>query len=437
MELLMLSRIQFAITTIFHFLFVPVTLGLSILIAFFEWRYVFSRKEIYKTLAKFWGKLFLINFAIGVLTGIALEFEIGMNFAEFSRFVGDVFGAPLAIEATLAFFLESVFIGLWAFGGSRISDKIRATSITFVAFASNISAFWIILANGWMQNPAGYNIVNNRVEMTDFFALISNQYAWIEFFHTLTAAFTLSAFFVMAISAYHILKRNLPEVFVISFKVGAYFGLISSLLLIILGDISGTSVAKYQPAKFAAMESMWETKTSAPMYLFVIPDEKNEKNYVEFLGIPKLLSFLAYHDFNAKVRGLKEYQVDERPSVPLVHFSFRIMVGIGFLLFISAIFASYYSYRNTIERRTWLLKWLFIALPLCYLSIQLGWIVTEVGRQPWIVYGLLKTKDAISKNLSQSNVFFSLLSFLLIYTTVGLLGFYLIIKNAFKGVNKL
>jgi len=304
MSALILSRIQFAATAMFHFLFVPLTLGLSVLIAWWEWRYVRTNDATYLRMARFWGKLFLINFALGIVTGITMEFQFGMNWAEFSKFAGDVFGAPLAIEATAAFFLESTFIGLWALGWTKVSKKTHALAITIVAFASNLSGLWILLANGWMQRPVGFVLRNGRAEMTSFKALVFNGTAWSIFLHTVLSGFTLAAFFVLGVSAYHLLRKR---------EAGL-----------------------------------------------------------------------------ASRRG-------RVPAAPL------------------------------------LLKLLPLAIPLPYLAIQLGWVVAEVGRQPWLVYGVFKTADGASKSVSAGQVAFSLAGFVLVYGILAAVDAILLVKYARKG----
>jgi cytochrome d ubiquinol oxidase subunit I len=433
MDVLALSRLQFAVTSMFHFIFVPLTLGLSILVAYMETRYVRTGDEMYLRMTKFWGKLFLINFALGIVTGITMEFQFGMNWAEYSKYVGDIFGAPLAIEATVAFFLESTFIGLWVFGWNKISKKVHALSIWLVAFATNLSALWILLANGWMQHPVGYTLRNNRAEMTDFGAVVTNTYGWLKFFHTLLSGYVIAAFFVMGISAYHLLKKNDLPFFRRSFRAAATFGLLSSLLIFLVGDFHAVEVAKTQPTKFAAMESVWDTKRGADYNLIVIPDPANERNSVEAIGIPKLMSFLAFGNAQAEVKGLKAFPAAERPPVLATFFSFRVMIVFGILFVLLTLIAFFVSRGDKLDSRTTFLKIMFYALPLPYLAAQFGWIVAEVGRQPWIVYGVLKTSDAVSKAVSQTQVWASLVGFTLLYGFLAIVDIYLLTRTARKG----
>lgn len=430
MDVVLLSRLQFAAATMFHFLFVPLTLGLSVLVAIMETKYVKTGDEIYLRMTKFWGKIFLINFALGVVTGITLEFQFGTNWSRYSEYVGDIFGSLLAIEATVAFFLESTLVGVWIFGWRKLSKKAHATVMWLIAAAGNMSAIFILAANGWMQHPVGYTIRNGRAELTDFTAVLFNKFAILEFFHTVPAAFILSAFFVMGVSAYHLLKKQNIDFFTKSFRMALVFGLIFSIFIVIEGDMHAVHVTETQPAKLAAMEAHWETTTRAPLHLFAIPDEKNEKNSVEIGSIPGLLSFLGYHDFNAEVKGLKDFPKDERPPVLISLFSFRTMVALGTLFPLLTIIG--WFKRNRLVESPGYLKVMLFAIPLPYIAIELGWVLAEVGRQPWIVYGLMKTSDAVSP-VAGSQVLISLIAFILVYGLLGAVGFYLIAKTAKEG----
>ncbi len=433
MDTIALSRLQFAVTSMFHFIFVPLTLGLSILTAYMETRYVTSGDEMYLKMTKFWGKLFLINFALGVVTGITMEFQFGMNWAEYSKYVGDIFGAPLAIEATMAFFLESVFIGVWVFGWEKVSKKVHALSIWLVALATNISALWILLANGWMQHPVGYVLRNNRAEMVNFGALLTNTYGWLKFGHTVASGYVIAAFFVMGISAYHILKKHNVEFFKRSFRMAAAFGLFAIIMVALIGDFHAAEVAKTQPTKFAAMESLWDTQKGVGYNLFVIPDTKNECNAVEGPCVPNLLSLLAFHNPDAEIKGLKAFPKEERPPVLPTFWSFRVMVTLGFAMFVLAFMAVIYAKRGSLEAHPLFLAIMLFSIPLPYIAGQLGWIVAEMGRQPWIVYGVLKTSDAVSKSVSTIQVWASLLGFTVLYGALGVIDIYLLSKFAKKG----
>lgn len=433
MDALMLSRIQFAITAGFHFIFVPLTLGLSLLIAYMETLYVKTGDITYLKMTKFWGKLFLINFALGVVTGISLEFQFGMNWAEYSKYVGDIFGSPLAIEATVAFFLESTFLGLWIFGWNKVSKKTHAFAAWMVAIATNLSALWILLANGWMQHPVGYVIRNGRAEMVDFVALVTNPYGWTKFFHTVFSGYVLAGFFVLGVSAYHLMRKNEIDVFKRSFRIAAIFTLIASLLVAGSGSRSAEEVAAVQPTKFAAMEAHWETQKNVPYYLLLLPDPVNERNAIEAIGIPNLMSILAFHKADAEIKGLKDFPKDLRPPVMETFISFKVMAGLGFLFILLSILAVYVSRKPNIEDYTLILKILLYSIPLPYIAGQLGWILAEVGRQPWIVYGLLKTADAVSKGITTGQVWLSLIGFTFIYGMLGVIDIYLLTKYSKKG----
>jgi cytochrome d ubiquinol oxidase subunit I len=433
MDVLTLSRLQFAMTAGFHFIFVSLTLGLSVLVAWMETCYVRTGDEIYLKMTKFWGKLFLINFAVGVVTGLTMEFQFGMNWAEYSKYVGDIFGVPLAIEAMVAFFLESTFIGLWIFGWNRVSKKVHALAIWIVALASNLSALWILLANGWMQHPVGFVLRNNRAEMVDFMAVITSPYGWLKFAHTVLGGYVVGAFFVMGIAAWHLLRKNQPLFYKKSFRMAAVFGLISSFLVIGIGDFHAAEVAKTQPTKLAAMESVWETERGVPLYLLVLPDARNERNAIELIGIPKVTSYLAYRDFNAEIKGLKAFPAKDRPPVMEVFLSFRLMVMLGTLFLILSAIAFYLSWKDRLEANPLFLRIILYTIPLPYLAAQLGWIVAEVGRQPWIVYGVLRTSEGVSRQIEPVQVLTSLIGFGLFYSFLGILDFYLLAKYARKG----
>lgn len=430
MDVVMLSRLQFAAAVFFHFIFVPLTLGLSVLLAIMETMYVRTGNETYKRMCKFWGKLFLINFTLGVVTGITLEFQFGTNWSRYSEYVGDIFGSLLAIEATAAFFLESTFLAVWAFGWERVSKKVHLFAIWAVAFASNLSALWIIIANGWMQNPVGYVIRNGRAELDNFLTVISNPYAWGQYFHTITASWLVGGLFVLGVSAWHLLRRNEEDFFKRSFSIAAPFALACAILLAVVGHGHGNTVAKLQPAKLAAMESHWETMKGAPMYLLTVPDEANDRNAIELFGIPGALSMLAFNDPGAEVKGLKDFPKEDRPPVMVTFLNFRFMVAMGTLFPLLAGLA--WLYRKDPQSKPWLLKILPWAIPLPYIAIMAGWAVAEVGRQPWIVYGMMRTSDAVSP-VPASSVATSLVAFMVVYTFLGVLDIYLLRKFARKG----
>ena len=429
MDPLLLSRLQFAAATMFHFLFVPLTLGLSVMVAIMETKYVRTGDETYLRMAKFWGKLFLINFALGIVTGITLEFQFGTNWSRYSAFVGDVFGSLLAIEATAAFFLESTLIGVWIFGWKKLSPKAHATVMWLVAGAGTLSAVWILIANSWMQHPVGYVIRNGRAELESFVAVVSQRWAILEFLHVVSAAYILSAFFIMGVSAYHLLKKQHVDFFTRSFRIALVFGLIFSIFEVLEGHFHAHDLLEKQPTKLAAMESHWETQKSAPMYLFAIPDEDEERNLIE-IPIPGALSLLATRSLSGEVKGLKDFPRDERPPVFINFIAFKAMAGLG--LYFALMMIIGWIRRNRLAESPLYLKLMFLSIPLPYIAIEAGWVLAEVGRQPWIVYGVMRTSDAVSP-IATSQVLVSFLAFILVYGVLGAVGYYLIIRNVRKG----
>lgn len=430
MDVLMLSRLQFAAATFFHFLFVPLTLGLSLLVAFMETRFVKTGDEQYKRMAKFWGKLFLINFAIGVVTGITLEFQFGTNWSRYSAYVGDIFGSLLAVEATVAFFLESTFIAVWVFGWKKLSPKAHLACIWVVAIASNVSAYWILAANAFMQHPVGYVIRNGRAELDDFIAVTTQKFALLEFAHTLSGAYILAGFFVMGISAWHLLRKSETQFFAKSFRIALVFAFVFSLFAAVSGDMSGKEVAVTQPSKLAAMESHWETRNWAPIYLITVPNIGKEGNMIEWIPIPGALSFLAFNDFTAEVTGLNDIPAEDRPPVIPTFLGFRIMVGLGTLFVILTVWGL--VRRNNLTESPLYLKIMLWAIPLPYIANEAGWMLAEVGRQPWIVWGLMRTSEAVSP-IATSQVAVSLLAFIVVYGLLGAAAFYLLTKHAKQG----
>jgi cytochrome d ubiquinol oxidase subunit I len=430
MDVVLLSRLQFAAATFFHFLFVPLTLGLSLLVAWMETKWVRTGDQEYRRMTKFWGKLFIINFAIGVVTGITLEFQFGTNWSRYSAFVGDIFGSLLAVEATLTFFLESTFIAVWIFGWRRLSPKVHCAAIWLVAGAANLSAYWILAANSFMQHPVGYVMRNGRAELDDFAAVITQPWAVLEFVHTVSGAYVLAGFFVLGVSAWHLLRKSRVSFFRRSFKMAATFSLVFSLVVAASGDLSGKEVARHQPAKLAAMESHWQTAQPADMSLLVWPHEAGATNLVEALPIPGLLSWLAFGDFDAEVVGLADFPEADRPPVLITFLSFRAMVALGAVFILVAAWA--WWRRKDPQASPRLLKALPWLIPLPYLALQLGWAVAEVGRQPWIVYGLMRTQDAASP-VAASQVATTLVGFVVVYGLLGVAAFYLIFKYARRG----
>jgi cytochrome bd ubiquinol oxidase subunit I len=435
MDLTTLSRMQFGIVTVYHFFFVPLTLGLSIMVAIMETMYVRSGKEVYLQMTKFWGKLFLINFAMGVVTGIVQEFQFGMNWSEYSRFVGDIFGAPLAIEALLAFFMESVFLGLWIFGWNKVSKGIHLTAIWLVAIGSNVSALWILIANSFMQQPVGYTIANGRAVMTDFLALITNPNVLVMFPHTISAGLCTAAFFVLAFSAYHLLRKNDVELFQRSFQLGAIIGTIGTILVILNGHAQAQHMVQSQPMKMASAEALWQTESPASFSLLTIGNLSQTAD-VFAIRIPRGLCLLAYNSLNCTVKGINDLQAefvkqfgpgDYTPPVAFIYWTFRLMVGAGFLMLALVLYALYMVMKNKFEHPR-ALKFFTWAVLLPYLANTTGWLMTELGRQPWIVYGLMIVDKGVSTVVPAWQVLATMLGYTLVYAALMVAAVYLLLK---------
>lgn len=438
----LLSRIQFAFTAGFHFLMVPLTIGLILFVVIFELRYLKTGKAFYRDHANFWGNLFAINFVVGIVTGITMEIQFGTNWAEYSKFMGDIFGSPLAFEALMAFFLESTFAGIWIFYRHKISDKFRAVTAILVLIGVHISAIWIIAANGFMQNPVGYQLAadGSKVILTDFMAVVLNPYALYMLIHTITSAYLLGAFFVLGISAYHILKKNHVDFYKGISKIALTVLLITALAQPAIGHFYGQYVGKIQPAKAAAFELNWETESSVPLYLIQIPKPEEERNF-EVLPIPYLGSFLHTNTFNGTVTGIKDATKEWTPQMvedyksilPLTHYSFRIMVGLGGLFILMALYGFFLLKKDRFAENTLIQKLFLWLLPTPWIAITLGWIIAEVGRQPWIVQGLMLTRNAVSTNVTAAQVGFSIGTILIFYALLFTVEIFMLIKFIKKG----
>src|SRR5690554_3428286 len=447
MDSLLLARLQFAVTTVYHFFFVPLTLGLSILVAVMETIYVRTGNEVWQNMAKFWGKLFVINFVMGVVTGIVQEFQFGMNWSEYSRFEGDIFGVPLAIEALLAFFLESTFLGLCIFGWDRLSKRMHAATMWLVAFGSNISALWILIANSFMQEPVGYTIVEGRAQLTSFWALVANPNVWVQWPHVLFSGLTTAGFFILGITAYHLLRyirsgEEAPEFYKLSFQMAAIVAVVGAIMVGLNGHTQAQHMVRVQPMKMAAAEALWETENPASFSLFTIGNEA-ERRDVFAIRIPRLLSLLAYNRLEGEVKGIndlnREYQElygpgDYVPPIAITYWTFRIMVGAGMLMALLALYALYLVLKSRFTNAPRFLKWLPYAIGLPYLANTAGWLMTELGRQPWIVQGLQLTEEAISPNVSAGSVLFSLIAFTLLYGVLMAADIFLLAKYAKAGI---
>jgi len=437
MDALDLARLQFAATTIYHFFFVPLTLGLSILVAIMQTFYYRTDNPVYKRMAKFWGKLFIINFAMGVVTGIVLEFQFGMNWSEYSRFMGDIFGAPLAIEALMAFFMESTFLAIWLFGWDKLPKGLHLASIWLAALGANISALWILIANSFMQEPVGYVLRNNRAEMNDFIELITNPNVRVQFPHVVTSGMATAAFFVLGISAWHLLRNKSEhrDFFSRSFRIATVYGLIAIVLVILVGHSQAQHMVETQPMKMAAAEGLFESEDPAALSLITIGDWE-QREEVFSIRIPRMLSLLSYNQLDGEVKGIHDLQAEYEetygegknyiPPVALSYWSFRAMVGSGFLMLALAAVGLYLILKDRFTSNRRFLQILIPALLLPYIANTAGWLLTEVGRQPWIVFGLQRTEDAVSPNVSAGMVALSLVLFTLIYGVLMVVDVYLL-----------
>jgi len=424
MDLSLLSRIQFAFTVAFHYLFPPMSIGLSLFLVIFEGLYLKTGNEIYHKLTKFWVKIFSLTFALGVATGIVMEFQFGTNWSRYSRFVGDVFGSPLAAEGLFAFFLESGFLGILLFGWNRVSKRMHFISTILVCLGAHLSAFWIIVANSWQQTPAGHHIVNGRAEIVDFWAMVFNPSTIDRFIHSIGGCWLTGAFIVLSVSAFYLLKKIHLEYAKICMKTGILVALCSSLLQLFSGHSSAIGVSKYQPAKLAAFEGHFEENAPADLYLFGWVFDKQEKTIG--IAIPKMLSILVSGNPNTPVMGLKSFSPENRPPVNIVFQTYHLMVGIGFTLIGLSLLGLFLWWRGSLFENKWVLYCFLISSLGPQIANQVGWASAEIGRQPWIVYNLLRTKDAFSPVVGQVEVFTSLLLFGFVYFVLFVLFLYLL-----------
>ncbi|KZK74183.1 MAG: cytochrome D ubiquinol oxidase subunit I [Pelodictyon luteolum] len=447
MDILFLARLQFALTSVFHFFFVPLTLGLSIFTAILETAWVRTGNEKYLKLVQFWGRLFLINFAVGVVTGIVMEFQFGMNWSEYSRFVGDIFGVPLAIEALLAFFMESTFLGIWIFGRDRLPKAVHAASIWLVALGSNLSALWILVANSFMQAPVGFKMAadGSRAEMTDFGALLFNPNVWKQFPHVLAGGIVTGGFLVIAISTWHLMKGTRDrDAFITSMKFGTIYAFIGTIFVTMAGHTQMQHIMKTQPMKVAAAEALWETENPASFSLFTIGNEEKLED-VFSIRIPRLLSFLAYNSFEGEVKGIRELQEEYElrygpgsyiPSIITAYWSFRLMVGAGTLMLLVSILGLWKIAKEDYRFSPFIGALFFWSMLLPWIANSTGWILAEMGRQPWIVFGLLKTEQAVTPAsvVSAGELVLSITVFTLLYLMLAAADLLLIRKYAARGL---
>lgn len=436
MEVEILARIQFAFTIAFHYIYPPLSIGLGLVIVLTEGAYLWTKKKVYEDLTRFLIKIFALIFGIGVATGIVMEFEFGTNWATYSRYVGDVFGSALAAEGIFAFALESGFLGVLLFGWNRVKSWVHFVAAIGVWLGSMFSAIWIVVANSWQQTPTGYHVVgegmNARAEIIDFWAMVFNPSSIDRLTHVYLGAFLAGTFLVMSIMAYYILKERHLDMAKKGFKISLVLATIASLAQLLSGHSSAEVVAEHQPAKLAAMEGHFEAEAPADLYILGWVDKESKET--TGLALPGGLGFLLEGDFDADVTGLDAFPEDEQPSQVNAVFQFyHIMVAIGMLLIGLTLFASFQWWRGKLFEKKWLLKLFVFAVFLPQIANQVGWFTAEMGRQPWVVYGLLKTSDALSATVTANQVWFSLILFTVIYVVLFGLFVYLLHRKIKHG----
>ena len=435
MDPVFLARLQFGLTAGFHFLFPPTTLGLSLVILILESLYIRKKAAIYKDVSNFLIRILGVVFVMGVATGIALEFAFGNNWSAYSRAVGDIFGAPLAAEGVFSFFLESVFIGILVFGRRRVSPKMYWLSAFLVFFASHLSGLWIIIANSWMQTPAGYALEGGRAVLTDFWQAAFNPSTVVRFFHTILGGWVTGSLVAAGIAAWHLLKGRSREKAALVLRVSVIVFAVTAVLQLGSGHAHSVQVTRTQPEKMAAFEALWQTQSGAPFTIFGIPDEKTEKTYLA-VRIPCFLSFLVGFDTDATVLGLNEFPKDERPPVFLPFAGYHLMILFGLIFIAMAVWGAILLARKKLGESRAYLKLIILAIPLPYLANELGWIAAEVGRQPWAVYRVLRTADAASKVVPAGDILFSLVLFTAIYTLIAAAGLSIILRLVRSGFDE-
>jgi cytochrome d ubiquinol oxidase subunit I len=435
-----LGRAQFATTSIYHFLFVPLTLGLAPLVAIMQTAWYRTGVDAWLRLTRFFGTLLLINFAIGVATGLVQEFQFGMNWSVYSKFVGGVFGAPLAIEGLAAFFLEATFLGLWIFGWDRLSPRVHLATIWLVSLGTWLSAFFILVANSWMQHPVGYKLVDGEAQLTDVWALLSNEFALRAMFHTILAGLTTASIVVLGISCWHLLQGRNVEIFRRAAALALVVAVPVTFVNLTVGSRFGIVVTSQQGMKIAASEALWNTEQPAGFSLFQIGGFTQDDQKPSFVvQVPRLLSFLATGSFNGKVQGLNQLQQQESkqygkgnymPPIRTAYWAMRIMAYLGTLMFVVAGVGAFLYRRRKLESARWFLWSAVVAMAFPFIAAASGWVLTEVGRQPWIVQGLLKTSQANSPSVSSATIGASLAVFVLLYVVLGIVDFILMRRYA-------
>jgi cytochrome bd ubiquinol oxidase subunit I len=442
-----LARWQFGITTVYHFLFVPLTIGLSLLVAGMQTAWVRTGGERWLRMTKFWGKLFLINFAMGVVTGIVQEFQFGMNWSDYSRFVGDVFGAPLAIEGLLAFFLESTFLGLWIFGWDRLPKRLHLATIWFAGIGTMLSAYFILAANSWMQHPVGstVNPVTGRAELHDFAAVLTNSTAVGAFAHTITAAFLSAAMLILGVSAWHLARGNEIAVFRSSLRVALWTVVIAGLGTVVTGDLQARLMTQQQPMKMAAAEALYQTSSPASFSLFTIGSLDGSQELWS-IRVPKVLSFMATGSPNGTVEGINDVQAasvarfgagDYVPNIPVAYWSFRVMIGFGVLAILLALIGFWLQRGGRVPGQRWFAGLALAGIGFPVVANSVGWIFTEMGRQPWVVYGQMLTARGVSPSVGPWTVSTSLIVFTVLYGVLAVIEVGLLVRYARRGPDPL
>ena len=436
MDVEILSRIQFALTVAFHYIYPPLSIGLGLIMVVMEGRYLWTKEVVYHEMARFWTRIFALTFGIGVATGIVMEFEFGTNWATYSRYVGDIFGSALAAEGIFAFALESGFLGILIFGWNRVSPRIHFIATLGVWLGSMFSAVWIVVANSWQQTPAGFHVVGEgmeaRAEITDFWAMVFNPSSVDRLTHVWIGAFLAGAFLVMSVHAWYLLKNRYVALSKRAFGIALWVAVVASLAQLLTGHHSAEGVAVNQPAKLAAMEGHFDRLAAADMYLMGWVNTETET--VTGIGIPGGLSFLLYQDFEAPVTGLGAFAKEDRPGAVNAVFQFyHIMVAIGMMLIGLSLLGLYFWFRGRLFDQRWLLRIFVLAVILPQVANQAGWFSAEMGRQPWVVYGLLRTSDALSEAVTANQVWFSLILFSVVYALLLVLFLYLLNKKIQAG----
>jgi cytochrome d ubiquinol oxidase subunit I len=443
MTVLELSRWQFGITTVYHFIFVPLTIGLSILVACLQTAWLVKKDPVYLRMTKFFGTLFLINFAVGVVTGIVEEFQFGMNWSAYSAFVGNVFGAPLAMEALLAFFLESTFIGLWIFGWNKLPPRLHLATIWVAALATNLSAYFILAANSWMQHPVGYRVDpgTHRVVLTSIVALLTNSTLLAAWPHVIFASFVIAGMVVIATSAWHLARNSQTDVFRRAMRIGLAVTLAAGIATAVTGDIQARLMDSQQPMKMAAAEALYNTSDSASFSLFTI-GSLNGGQELWSIRVPYLLSLIATLNPHGTVQGINnvERAYDKKygpgsyePVIPVTYWSFRLMIGFGTLAALLAFAGLWLTRRRRIPRARWFYRAAIWGVALPYLATTMGWIFTEMGRQPWTVFGLMTTAQSVSPGVTASSVIISMTVFTLLYGGLAAIAWWLIVQHVKAG----